>query len=121
MLIWFFYLVGVLLALALQIENSLLSKANSLEGISGAKAWLTHNLVATLLRLFACVIIEPKVIATISQYGVGLTAWGSAGAAGLAASSLIQSVLGFIPQLRRDMPLIAPPSPGPTTETQQPQ
>jgi hypothetical protein len=123
-LIWTMFFVGFALHLALQIQNSVRSKSNGLDtGWSGILAWLKLSWLSVLIRLFFAAVLFPALIAgpldklgeTLSQAGFVLPAWSLAGIGGFSADSFIYQVVGLIPGMRAEMPLLVPPSgPAPT-------
>lgn len=117
-MIWAMYMLGWLLYLSMQIQNSIRSNTNGLEfSMAGVRRWLSISAVPTAIRAFVVVIFCPallngpvaKLDATLAAAGFKVTSWGLAGLAGLGSEALLYQVWGLIPGLRKEVAAAAPP------------
>jgi hypothetical protein len=108
------YIVGFLVFILGQLQNSLMSTANSLEGWAGALRWLKMQIVNLVIRGFFAGMfygyIVHQVTAKLLAVNFALQTWAIAGVAGFAANALLWQIFGLIPWLRVEVPNLAPPA-----------
>lgn len=123
MLLWDMYIVGCLLQLALQIQNSIRSKSNGVEtGWQGIVHWLRLSLLSVMIRQFFAVIMFPAIIqgpltkltGPLQAAGFPIPPWGIAGIFGYANGEFLNRLAGLIPGLRVEIPQLVPPDPSDT-------
>lgn len=115
---WLLYGLGVVLHLALQIQNSIRSNSNGLsKGWSGVTTWLKLNGLSVGVRLFFSVIFFPAFAGpqvtrlgdALASAGFPIPSWSLAGIAGYTVDSFLNQITALIPGLKAEMPLLVPP------------
>jgi hypothetical protein len=109
------YIVGWILYVAAQAQNSVTSKTNSLPaGWTGLKFWLSKHAVNLATRAFFSALfyglIVNTVTAKIHSAGMNIAAVSIAGTAGYTANTLLYQIFGYIPWLRVEVSDFAPPA-----------
>jgi hypothetical protein len=109
----FMYLIGWVLYVAAQAQNSVKSKSNGLQGFEGIRTWLRLQLVNLATRAFfsglAYGFLVHKSAAMIQAAGFPLTSTTIAGVAGYTANAGLYQFFGLFPGLRVEVPELAPP------------
>lgn len=108
------YVMGWLLYVAAQAQNSVSSKSNGLSGVAGFKIWLRAHMVNLATRGFFSGLAYTFVIHTLASkmQSVGFSVSGAAiaGTAGYSANALLYQFFGLFPGLRVEMSQLAPPT-----------
>lgn len=109
------YLIGWVLYVAAQAQNSATSKTNGLPaGFQGIKLWLRLHLVNLATRAFfsglAYGFLVHTVAAKIQAIGFPLTSTAVAGVAGYSANAMLYQFFGLFPGLRVEVADLAPPA-----------
>jgi hypothetical protein len=111
------YFIGWLVFLQLQMENSIKSTSNGLgSNWAGRAKWLKVQSSAIIARGFLCIVlylplvqlVTNRVGPVLERAGLSNYVWGYAGLAGFFASVLVYQVLGWVPNLRKEIPELAP-------------
>lgn len=108
------YLLGVIIQVLLEAQNSVKSSSNGLPpGLPGIVQYLELQGISLLARLFLSIVFF-TVILDMTQKAVGATftsmpAWAMAGLAGYGSSAFLRQVSGLIPGLRVEVAQQAPP------------
>jgi hypothetical protein len=109
------FIIGWLLFVALQIQNSVRSSSNGLQGTAGWLAWLKLHAIELMLRAFVSALLYGYIVNQVQEkiaaVGFSLTSTSIAGFGGLAANSLLYQFFGLIPWLRVEVGELAPPAP----------
>jgi len=108
------YLMGWVLFVAGQAQNSIRSKTNGLaSGIAGLQQWLSMHLVNLAQRAFFCGLFYGFIVHTVGiklqTAGFPITSYMTAGIGGWAANGLLYQIFGLIPGLRVEVAELAPP------------
>jgi len=108
------YLMGWVLFVAGQAQNSIRSKSNGLDsGLRGLQQWLGFHLVNLAQRAFFCGLFYGFIVHTIGiklqAAGFPITSYMVAGIGGWAANGLLYQIFGLIPGLRIEVAELAPP------------
>lgn len=108
------YLIGWVLYVAAQAQNSAKSKTNGLpSGFEGIKVWLRLHLVNLATRAFFSGLAYGFLVHTIAikiqNVGMPLTSTTIAGVAGYSANALLYQFFGLFPGLRVEVSDLAPP------------
>jgi hypothetical protein len=108
------YLIGWVLYVAAQAQNSVTSKSNGLpSGFDGIKGWLRMHLVNLATRAFfsglAYGFLVHTIAAKIQGVGFPLTSTAIAGVAGYSANAMLYQFFGLFPGLRVEVSALAPP------------
>jgi hypothetical protein len=109
------YLIGWVLYVAAQAQNSAASKTNGLpHGFEGIKLWMRLHLVNLATRAFfsglAYGFLVHTVAAKIQTIGFPLTSTAIAGVAGYSANAMLYQFFGLFPGLRVEVADLAPPA-----------
>jgi hypothetical protein len=109
------YIVGWLLYVAAQAQNSVSSKTNGLRtGWSGIWEWLGMHGVNLATRAFFSALAYGFFIHTmtgkIQSVGFPITSTAIAGSAGYAANAMLYQFFGLFPGLRVEVADLAPPA-----------
>jgi hypothetical protein len=109
------YLIGWVLYVAAQAQNSATSKTNGLPpGFEGIKLWLRMHLVNLATRAFFSGLAYGFLVRTIAgkiqAVGFPLTSTAIAGVAGYSANALLYQFFGLFPGLRVEVADLAPPA-----------
>jgi hypothetical protein len=106
------FIVGWLLFVLAQAQNSVKSKTNGLQSLS---AWLKLQAVNIATRAFFSAMAYGFIINTIASkaqsLGFPLTATTIAGIGGYSANALLYQFFGLFPALRVEVAELAPPAP----------
>lgn len=122
------FVIGWLLFVLAQAQNSIKSSTNGLQGKAGWVHWLQMHAIDLLMRGFVSGLLYGFILHTvadkISALGFPLTSTSIAGFGGLAANAVLYQFFGLIPALRVEVGELAPPAgppapakPGPTPPT----
>ena len=108
------YLMGWVLFVAGQAQNSIRSQTNGLSsGITGLQQWLSMHIVNLAQRAFFCGLFYGFIVHTIGiklqGAGFPITSYMVAGIGGWAANGLLYQIFGLIPGLRIEVAELAPP------------
>ncbi len=108
------YLMGWLLFVAGQAQNSVRSTSNGLDGgFAGLQKWLSFHWVNLAQRAFFSGIFYGFIVHTIGlklvAAGFPVTSYMTAGIGGWAANGLLYQIFGLIPGLRIEVAELAPP------------
>lgn len=124
--VWF--VLGWLVCLFGQMQNSIVSSSNGLTNdLAGMKKWLRLQSGALLWRAFFSAVLYPalvqwainKVSPPLQAVGLSIAVWGFAGIAGFSACGALHQLLGLIPALRGvEIPDAVPPPADPPKENQ---
>jgi hypothetical protein len=111
----FVFIVGWILFVAAQAQNSIKSKSNSLSAdTAGLATWLRAQGVNLATRAFFSALAYGFLIHTVAAKidGVGfhITSTSIAGVAGYSANALLYQFLGYFPFLRVEISDFAPPA-----------
>lgn len=116
------YIMGWVLLVAAQAQNSIRSKTNGLQpGFAGFRQWLDIHWLDLCHRGFWCGLFYSVIVTktTTLLQGAGLpgTSFIVAGVGGYASNSIIYQILGLlpIPGLRKEVADFAPPTDPPAT------
>lgn len=108
------YVVGWLLFVAAQAQNSIRSNTNGLSGWSGFVAWLKLQAVNLITRAVSCAVLYGTIVhaAATKIQAVGLPFTGGAIAffGGYAANTMLYQLFGLLPWLRVEVSDLAPPA-----------
>jgi len=109
------FIVGWLLYVASQAQNSVASKSNGLPpGWPGIVIWLHAHSVDLARRAFFSALAYGFLVHTLAtkveQVGFNVSGAAIAGTAGYAANTLLYQFFGLFPGLRVEMSELAPPS-----------
>jgi hypothetical protein len=112
------FVVGWLLFLLAQMQNSVRSTSNGLDGLTGMKKWFRLQAVNILTRAFFSAALYPtllkaaldKLDGPLHSAGLSIAAWGLAGFAGYMANTAMFQIFGLIPGLRVEIPALVPPA-----------
>lgn len=114
------YILGWLLFVAAQAQNSVRSTANGLSGWAGVWHWAELQAVNLMTRAFFSAIfyawVMQQVTTKIEAAGLVLTGTTIAGVAGYTANALLYQLFGLLPWLRVEVQDLAPPKPGDTKQ-----
>src|SRR5678815_349321 len=95
------YVLGVVIQILLEAQNSIKSPTNSVRGIV---EYLELQGVRLLARLFFSLVLYTAIMAmtekAIAAAGFTLPIWGLAGLAGYASSGFVRQISGLIPSFR---------------------
>lgn len=108
------YLMGWVLFVAVQAQNSVQSKTNGLSsGIGGLQQWLAMHMVNLAQRAFFCGLFYGFIVHTIGiklqAAGFPITSYMTAGIGGWASNAMLYQIFGLIPGLRIEVAELAPP------------
>jgi len=107
------FIVGWVLFMLAQAQNSIRSNSNGLQGFAGWAGWFQMHVIDLAIRAFlsACFygFLVQQAAAKIAAAGLSIESYGVAGVSGLAANALLYQVTGLIPGLRVEVPELAPP------------
>jgi len=108
------YLMGWVLFVAGQAQNSIRSQTNGLSsGITGLQQWLSMHIVNLAQRAFFCGLFYGFIVHTIGTKlqaaGFPVTSYMVAGFGGWSANGLLYQIFGMIPGLRVEVADLAPP------------
>jgi uncharacterized membrane protein YhdT len=105
------FVLGWLLYVLAQAQNSVKSKTN---GLTGLKAWFQMHAVNLATRAFfsglAYGFIVHTVASKVESVGLQLEASSIAGIGGYAANALLYQFFGYLPWLRVEVADLAPPA-----------
>lgn len=111
------FIMGWILFVAGQAQNSVRSKTNGLpEGFEGFRQWLDIHWLDLAHRAFWCGLfyglIVTKTTATLQAVGLPVTSYMVAGVGGWSANSAIYQILGLLPfpGLRKEVADVVPPA-----------
>jgi hypothetical protein len=108
------YLMGWVLFVAVQAQNSIQSKTNGLAtGFKGLQQWLSMHLVNLAQRAFFSGIFYGFIVHSVGiklqAAGFPVTSYMMAGIGGWAANGLLYQIFGLIPGMRIEVADLAPP------------
>lgn len=108
------YIIGWLLYVAAQAQNSVTSKTNGLStGATGIGEWLRMHAVNLMTRAFFSALAFTFFIHTMAEkihaVGFAVTSTAIAGCAGYAANAMLYQFFGLFPGLRVEVADLAPP------------
>jgi hypothetical protein len=107
------FILGWVLFVLAQAQNSVQSTSNGLSGWAGLSRWLKLQAVNLATRAFFSGIfygyLVQFVASKIQAAGLGITAFTIAGVAGYSANALLYQVFGLLPWLRVEIGTLAPP------------
>jgi hypothetical protein len=113
------YVIGWLLFVAAQAQNSVRSIANSLEGWPGVITWLKFQAVNLATRAFFCSVLYPVFVndvrSRIQAAGLVFTSVTISAFAGYGSNAMFYQMLGYLPFFRVEISSLAPPSAGPVS------
>lgn len=108
------YVVGWLLFVAAQAQNSIRSNSNGLSGWSGFVAWLKLQAVNLITRAVSCAVLYGTIVhasaAKIQAVGLPFTGGAIAFFGGYAANTMLYQLFGLLPWLRVEVSDLAPPT-----------
>lgn len=109
------FIIGWLLFVLAQAQNSVKSKTNGLQSLSG---WFKLHAVNLLTRAFFSALAYGFIVHTVAAKieavgGLQLTATSIAGIGGYAANGLLYQLFGYMPWFRVEVADLAPPEPPP--------
>lgn len=106
------FMLGWLLFVMAQAQNSVRSKTNGLTGLSG---WFRLHAVNLATRAFFSALAYGFIVHTVAvkiqAVGFPVTATVSAGVGGYSANALLYQFFGYFPWLRVEVADLAPPAP----------
>jgi len=107
------FIIGWILFVAAQAQNSVKSKTNGLDTMS---SWLKLHAVNLLTRAFFSALGYGFIVHTVAQKieavgGLQLAATSIAGIGGYAANGMLYQLFGFMPWFRVEVADLAPPGP----------
>lgn len=109
------FILGWVLFVLAQAQNSVQSSTNGLAGWPGFWHWLKLQAVNLATRAFFSGIfygyLVQFVTAKIQAAGLAITGATIAGIAGYSANALLYQIFGLLPWLRVEVGALAPPSP----------
>jgi hypothetical protein len=107
------YLLGWALFVLNQANNSIRSSSNGLQGRAGWAQWFGAHAIDLATRLFFSGIAYGFILHTVTDkmqvLGFPLSAAAIAGIGGFGANTLLYQFFGYIPFLRVESSLVAPP------------
>jgi hypothetical protein len=107
------YVIGWLVFVLTQANNSIKSTTNGLRGSAGWVQWLKLHAVDLIARAFFSAMsygfIINQVSSKLAAVGFPFTSTTIAGFAGFCANALLYQVFGMIPWLRVEVGVLAPP------------
>lgn len=107
------FVVGWLLFVLAQIQNSVLSSTNSLQGKDGWLSWLKLHAIELALRAFGSGLLYTYIVHytadKLSAIGLSLGSTAYAGFGGIAANSVLYQFFGLVPWLRVEVAHVSPP------------
>jgi hypothetical protein len=106
------FIIGWILFVLAQAQNSVKSKTNGLNGVSD---WFKLHAVNLATRAFFSALAYGFIVHTVAQKieavgGLQLTATSIAGIGGYAANGLLYQLFGFMPWFRVEVADLAPPA-----------
>lgn len=108
------FVVGWVLFVLAQAQNSIKSSTNGLQGTAGWSRWFKIHAIDLAMRAFLSGLLYGFILHTvadkISAVGFPLTSTSIAGFGGLAANALLYQFFGLVPALRVEVADLAPPS-----------
>lgn len=109
------YVIGWLLFVAAQAQNSVASKSNSLQrGWPGIKVWLQAHAVVLATRAFFSALAYGFIVHTVAGkidgMGFHVSSHAIAGVAGYSANALLYQFFGLFPGMRVEVSDFAPPA-----------
>lgn len=108
------FVIGWLLFVAIQAQNSIRSKSNGLSsGFAGLKQWLDLHWLTLAYRAFFSGLFYGFIVHTTTEklqaIGFPVTSYMIAGIGGWSANGLLYQIFGLIPGLRVEVADLAPP------------
>jgi hypothetical protein len=111
------FIIGWILFVAAQAQNSVKSKTNGLNTVS---SWLKLHAVNLMTRAFFSALFYGFIVHTVAQkieaVGLQLAATTIAGIGGYAANGMLYQIFGFMPWFRVEVADLAPPAPNATPD-----
>jgi hypothetical protein len=108
------FVLGWVLFVLAQAQNSIKSSTNGLQGKAGWAGWLKIHAIELAWRAFGSGLLYHYIVQTtankLAGLGLSLESTSIAGFGGLAANSVLYQVFGLIPWLRVEVGELAPPS-----------
>lgn len=110
------YIMGWVLFVAGQAQNSIRSKTNGLQpGFAGFRQWLDIHWLDLAHRafwsgLFYGLVVN-KMTSTLQGLGLPVTSYMVAGTGGWSANSIVYQILGLLPGQRKEVADVVPPEP----------
>lgn len=109
------FILGWVLFVLAQAQNSVQSTANGLSGWAGFWKWLKMQAVNLATRAFFSGLfygyLVQVVTTKIQAAGLAIAGASIAGIAGYSANALLYQLFGLLPWLRVEVPELAPPAP----------
>ena len=114
------YVLGWVIFVLIQAQNSIRSSSNGLQGKAGWVKWFQAHAVDLLLRAFVSGLFYRYIVHTegqkLASMGFSLDADTIAGVGGLAANAFLYQIFGLIPGLRVETGEVAPPDATPPAQ-----
>jgi hypothetical protein len=115
------FILGWVLFVLAQAQNSVQSTTNGLSGWAGFWKWIKLQAVNLATRAFFSGIfygyLVQVVAAKVQAAGLGITGATIAGVAGYSANALLYQVFGLLPWLRVEIGALEPPASSPAVGT----
>jgi hypothetical protein len=108
------FVIGWMLFVLAQAQNSIKSSTNGLQGKAGWAQWFKIHAIELAWRAFGSGLLYHYIVQTtankLAGLGLSLESTSIAGFGGLAANSVLYQVFGLIPWLRVEVADLTPPA-----------
>jgi hypothetical protein len=108
------FVIGWVLFVLAQAQNSIKSSTNGLQGKAGWAQWFKIHAIELAWRAFGSGLLYHYIVQTtankLAGLGLSLESTSIAGFGGLAANSVLYQVFGLIPWLRVEVADLTPPA-----------